>query len=202
MRMCWASWPTGCRGRVGGRTASWRRRSRRSFRRASGWEPSRWRRCSVESPPRWGRQRRWGVWLGGWRMVAIDGSCLDVADTPDNDAFFGRPGVSKGDKSAFPQARVVALAECGTHAIFDAAVGPYTTSEVALAEALLGRLQPGMLLLADRGTAVPSRGGEPNSPFRDAVPADLPQRSGGRADQPTAPGQPRHPVRAGCAGGG
>ena len=92
-----------------------------------------------------------GVWLGGWRMVAIDGSCLDVADTPDNDAFFGRPGVSKGEKSAFPQARVVALAECGTHAIFDAAVGPYTTSEVALAEALLGRLQPGMLLLADRG---------------------------------------------------
>jgi hypothetical protein len=59
--------------------------------------------------------------------------------------------VSKGEKSAFPQARVVALAECGTHAIFDAAVGPYTTSEVALAEALLGRLQPGMLLLADRG---------------------------------------------------
>ena len=83
--------------------------------------------------------------------MAIDGSCLDVADTPENAEFFGRPGVSKGEKSAFPQARLVALAECGTHAIFDAVIGPYTSSEVALSEDLIGRLQPGMLLLADRG---------------------------------------------------
>jgi hypothetical protein len=92
-----------------------------------------------------------GVWLAGRRLVAIDGSCLDVADTAQNAAFFGRPGVNKGEKSAFPQARLVALAECGTHAIFDAVVGPYTTSEVALADELIGRLEPGMLLLADRG---------------------------------------------------
>jgi hypothetical protein len=92
-----------------------------------------------------------GVWLAGRRMVAIDGTCLDVADTPVNAEFFGRPGVNKGEKSAFPQARVVALAECGTHAIFDAVVGAYTSSEVALADELIGRLEPGMLLLADRG---------------------------------------------------
>src|SRR5674476_746348 len=85
------------------------------------------------------------------RLVAIDGTCLDVADTPQNAAFFGRPGVMKGEKSAFPQARVVALAECGTHAMFDAVVGAYTSSEVALADELIGRLEPGMLLLADRG---------------------------------------------------
>ena len=92
-----------------------------------------------------------GVWLAGRRLVAIDGSCLNVADTPVNAAFFGRPGVNKGEKSAFPQARLVALAECGTHAIFDAVVGAYTSSEVALADELIGRLEPGMLLLADRG---------------------------------------------------
>lgn len=92
-----------------------------------------------------------GVWLAGRRMVAIDGTCLDVADTPVNSEYFGRPGVSKGEKSAFPQARVVAMAECGTHAIFDAVVGAYTSSEVALADELIGRLEPGMLLLADRG---------------------------------------------------
>jgi len=92
-----------------------------------------------------------GVWLGGRRLVAIDGSCLDVADTPANAAFFGRPGVNKGEKSAFPQARLVALAECGTHAMFDAVIGGYTSSEVALADELIGRLEPGMLLLADRG---------------------------------------------------
>ena len=31
-----------------------------------------------------------GAWLAGRRLVAIDGSCLDVADTPVNGAYFGR----------------------------------------------------------------------------------------------------------------
>ena len=31
-----------------------------------------------------------GTWLAGRRLVAIDGMCLDVADTPDNDGFLGR----------------------------------------------------------------------------------------------------------------
>ena len=92
-----------------------------------------------------------GCWLAGRRLVAIDGTCLDVPDTPVNDAHFGRPGVAKGERSAFPQARVVALAECGTHAMFEAAVGPYTTGENALAAGLLQKLGPGMLCLADRG---------------------------------------------------
>ena len=92
-----------------------------------------------------------GCWLAGRRVVAIDGTCVDLADTPANDTFFGRPGVMKGERSAFPQARVVALAECGTHAIFDAEVGPYTTSENALARQLVGRLEAGMLCIADRG---------------------------------------------------
>lgn len=92
-----------------------------------------------------------GCWLAGRRLVAIDGTCLDLADTPANDAFFGRPGVNKGERSAFPQARVVALAECGTHAMFEAVVGPYTTSENVLARQLLDRLEPGMLCIADRG---------------------------------------------------
>jgi hypothetical protein len=92
-----------------------------------------------------------GSWLAGRRLVAIDGTCLDVADTKLNDEHFGRPGVNKGERAAFPQARVVALAECGTHAMFDAVVGPYTTAENALAGDLIDRLEPGMLLLADRG---------------------------------------------------
>jgi len=45
-----------------------------------------------------------GVWLGGRRLIAIDGTSLDVADTPENSAFFGRPGVNKGEQAAFPQA--------------------------------------------------------------------------------------------------
>lgn len=92
-----------------------------------------------------------GVWLAGWRLVAIDGTCLDVADTAVNAEYFGRAGVSKGERAAFPQARVVALAECGTHAIFAANVGVYSDSEATLTEPLLEELTPGMLLTADRG---------------------------------------------------
>ncbi len=92
-----------------------------------------------------------GCWLAGRRLVAIDGTCVDLADTPANDTHFGRPGVNKGERSAFPQARVVALAECGTHAMFEAVLGAYTTSENALSVDLLGRLRAGMLCLADRG---------------------------------------------------
>ena len=92
-----------------------------------------------------------GCWLAGRRLVAIDGTCLDVADTAANDAFFGRPGVMKGERAAFPQARVVALAECATHAMFEAVIGPYTTPEPKLSRRLIARLAAGMLCIADRG---------------------------------------------------
>src|SRR4051794_3189739 len=90
-------------------------------------------------------------WVAGRRLIAVDGTCLDLADTAENEAFFGRPGVNKGEQSAFPQARVVALAECGTHAIFAAVVGPLATGEPTMVEQLLPKVQPGMLLVADRG---------------------------------------------------
>ena len=90
-------------------------------------------------------------WLAGLRLVAIDGTCLDLADTPANEEFFGRPGSGRGERAAFPQARLLALAECGTHALFDATIGGCNTSEIALARDLLDRLEPGMLTLADRG---------------------------------------------------
>ena len=92
-----------------------------------------------------------GAWAGGRRLVAIDGTCFDVADSAANDAFFGRPGTAKGERAAFPQLRMVGLVEVGTHAIIDAVMGPYTTSEVEMSKELLRRLQPGMLCLADRG---------------------------------------------------
>lgn len=93
-----------------------------------------------------------GAFYRGLRLVSIDGTCLDVADTPGNDVEFGRPGSHRRDGGgAFPQLRVVALAESGTHAIFDAAMGPYSTSERVLADRLWGSLVPGMLCLADRG---------------------------------------------------
>ena len=92
-----------------------------------------------------------GSWLAGRRLLAIDGTCLDLADTPANTEFFGRPASSRGEKSAFPQARLVAVAECGTHALLDAVVSPCSTSEIESSRELVRRLKPGVLLLADRG---------------------------------------------------
>ena len=93
-----------------------------------------------------------GSWWRGMRLVAIDQTVLDLPDTTSNEARFGRPGSSRGEmRGAFPQARVVALTECGTHAIIGAEIGPCTTGETTLARELFKGLTEGMLLLADRG---------------------------------------------------
>jgi hypothetical protein len=93
-----------------------------------------------------------GSWYRGLRLVSVDGTTLDLADTPENEARFGRPGSARGEgRSAFPQVRLLGLGECGTHAVFAAAMGPYGSAEKTLAAGVLPRLQPGMLLLADRG---------------------------------------------------
>ena len=91
-----------------------------------------------------------GAWYRGLRLMALDGSCMDVADESGNAAHFGYPGASRGD-SAFPQARVLGLVECGTHVIAAASIAPYGTSEQAMAALLLpAKLAPDMLVLADR----------------------------------------------------
>src|SRR6266511_1643935 len=56
-----------------------------------------------------------GSFLRGWRLLAIDGFETDLPDSKENAAEFGYAG-SGDNRSALPKARVVALAECGTHA--------------------------------------------------------------------------------------
>lgn len=90
-----------------------------------------------------------GAWYRGLRVMAIDGLVLDVAATPDNDEEFGRSGNATA-RSPFPQVRLVAVGECGTHGIVDAAFGPVATGEHTLAAPLITRFTPGMLVLADR----------------------------------------------------
>jgi hypothetical protein len=81
--------------------------------------------------------------------VAIDGFAVDVPDTDNNVAEFGYAG-SGANASAFPKARVVALAECGTHAFLAAEVGAWSVGEKTLANRLYPRLHPDELLTADR----------------------------------------------------
>ena len=92
-----------------------------------------------------------GAFYRGLRLVSMDGSSLDVPDTASNDAEFGRAGSGRGERAAFPQLRIVAIAECSTHAMFAAAMGPYGSGEPTLAKRLVGELSKEMLCFADRG---------------------------------------------------
>jgi hypothetical protein len=91
-----------------------------------------------------------GAWYRGLRVMALDGSGMDGADERANAEFFGYPAASRGS-SAFPQARLLGLVECGTHIVTAAEVGPYSHSEQAMAARLLpAKLKADMLVLADR----------------------------------------------------
>jgi hypothetical protein len=94
-------------------------------------------------------RRTKGAWYRHWRLISLDGSTLDTADTVENEKAFGRPGSSRGS-SAFPKLRFVALLENGTHVLWAAQMGSYATDELTLAKDVLPALRKGMLCLADR----------------------------------------------------
>jgi hypothetical protein len=112
-----------------------------------GWEPIKALYNEVVKPIATSMTR--GAWYRGWRITSLDGSALDVQDTPANRKAFGRPGSSRG-KSAFPKIRFVSLVENGTHVLFEAVMGRFSRSEMSLAKEVLKQLKPGMLCLADR----------------------------------------------------
>ena len=94
-----------------------------------------------------------GAWYRGRRVMSLDGTTLDVADTRANARAFGRPASARGVNAtgAFPQLRLVGLVETGTHVLCGAQLGPSSTSEPVLAAAVLPALTGEMLCLADRG---------------------------------------------------
>jgi hypothetical protein len=92
-----------------------------------------------------------GSFLRSWRLLAIDGFEVDLPDSPANVAEFGYANARAENRSPFPKARVVAMAECGTHAFIAARIGSYATHERTLAASLWSRLRGDDLLTADRG---------------------------------------------------
>ena len=112
-----------------------------------GWEVLRKLYHAVAAPIATERTR--GAWYRQWRLVSLDGSTLDVADTAENEAAFGRPAASRGS-SAYPQIRFVGLLENGTHVVWSAQMDGCRTDETALAKQVVPALQAGMLCLADR----------------------------------------------------
>ncbi|MGW3911479.1 IS4 family transposase [Streptomyces sp. NPDC005070] len=92
-----------------------------------------------------------GAFWRGLRVLAVDGTCWDVADTEANQAAFGRPGSGRGPKrSAFVQVRMAALVEVGSHAVLDAELAGCRTGEVTLVGRLPRSCAAGQLVLADR----------------------------------------------------
>jgi hypothetical protein len=91
-----------------------------------------------------------GTFYRGMRLMAIDGFVLDLPDTPENERVFGRPGSGRAP-GAFPQARVLALCETGSHVIWRWLIKSIRIGEVTMVHRLLRSLEEGMLLLWDRG---------------------------------------------------
>ncbi|MDJ0347658.1 IS4 family transposase [Streptomyces sp. H10-C2] len=91
-----------------------------------------------------------GAYAFGLRLVAWDGTSLDVPETEANATAFGYTNPST-NTCGNPQVRLMTVTECGTHGLIDAAFeGVEHSSEFTLGRALLASLAPDMLLLADR----------------------------------------------------
>jgi Insertion element 4 transposase N-terminal/Transposase DDE domain len=92
-----------------------------------------------------------GAWLGGRRLMALDGFGMEAPDSEENAAYFGYAG--KKERCSFPYVQMAALAECGTHAIVAAAIGRKGEGEETLASRILSgvAIEPGMIVMVDAG---------------------------------------------------
>lgn len=116
-------------------------------RQRVGWKPLKQLYEEVVQPV--AQKDTVGAWYRGWRVVSLDGSTLEVADTKANEKSFGRPGASRGT-AAYPLLRFVGLVENGPHVLFGVKLGGYKTGETTLAKEAIPHLQKDMLCLADR----------------------------------------------------
>lgn len=53
-----------------------------------------------------------GAFLGGLRVMAVDGTVLDVPDSFANARVFGYPNTRPGTHAAFPKVRLVMRSSC------------------------------------------------------------------------------------------
>src|SRR5438105_10096799 len=96
------------------------------------------------------QQQMPSAFFGRYRLLAIDGSVFNTADTQANEQAFGRSSNQYG-KGAYPQVRCVLLSEWGSHAVVGLAMSRYDVSEVHGAHQLLTQIGPNMLVLVDAG---------------------------------------------------
>lgn len=83
-------------------------------------------------------------------VVAIDGTYLDVPDDPATRARLSK-GSNRYAAPGYPQICLVTLVACGTRAVIDAVFDPRTSGESTHGQRLARSLEPGMIVLLDRG---------------------------------------------------
>src|SRR5258708_24588784 len=103
-------------------------------------------RCQVIAQP----SSMPGAFFGRYRLMAIDGTVFNTAETKANSLAFGRSSNQYGP-GAYPQVRCVLLAECGPHAVVGLEIDGYEVSEVHGAHRLLEQVGRNMLVLVDAG---------------------------------------------------
>ncbi|MGW2075081.1 transposase, partial [Streptomyces sp. NPDC001953] len=103
-----------------------------------------------------------GTRFKGLLTVAIDGTYLDVPDSPLHRARLGK-STNQYATSGYPQICLTALVACGTRAVLDAAFGPRSSGETVYGKQLMRSLHAGMIVLLDRGFS--------SNPFLAAVAA-------------------------------
>jgi hypothetical protein len=102
--------------------------------------------CQVLAQP----QTMSSAFFGRYRLMAIDGTLFNTADTVANEAAFGRSSNQYGP-GAYPQVRCSLLAECGSHAVVGLEMSRSDVSEVHGAHHFLDTVSRDMLVLVDAG---------------------------------------------------
>jgi hypothetical protein len=88
-------------------------------------------------------------WLGH-RVWLVDGSSFSMSDIPELQRHFGQPGgQSKG--CGFPVAKWLALFDLTTGMLLRSATAPLRSHEMAQSSAISRELEPGDLVMGDRG---------------------------------------------------
>lgn len=116
-------------------------------RQRLGDEPVRWlfERCSKQWAHESAAKHRWR----GLAVYGVDGTTMRVPDSDPNREHFGLAPGYRAD-SGYPLARVVVLMTLRSHLLAAAKITPYTTSELACAEALWSEIPNDSLTLVDR----------------------------------------------------
>jgi hypothetical protein len=86
----------------------------------------------------------------GHRVWVMDGSSFSMPDTPELQAAFGQPG-NQQPGCGFPVAKWLALFDVGTGMLLRSATAPLRSHEMSRCSALSDGLEPGDLVLGDRG---------------------------------------------------